>query len=68
MSYGTDLSFSWYQPTRIVFGSGVVRDLALECKRLGVERAVVVTDKVLRERTDVVSRVQAALGARCAGI
>jgi alcohol dehydrogenase class IV len=68
MSYGADLSFSWYQPTRIVFGAGVVRDLALECKRLGVERAVVVTDKVLRERTDVVSRVQAALGARCAGI
>ena len=68
MSYGADLSFGFYQPTRIVFGAGVVRDLALECKRLGVERAVIVTDKVLRERTDVVSRVQAALGARCAGI
>jgi alcohol dehydrogenase class IV len=68
MSYGTDLSFGFYQPTRIVFGAGVVRDLALECKRLGIERAVVVTDKVLRERTDVVSRVQTALGARCTGI
>ena len=68
MSYGGDLSFGFYQPTRIVFGAGVVRDLPLECKRLGVERAVVVTDKVLRERTDVVSRVQTALGARCAGI
>jgi alcohol dehydrogenase len=66
--YGADLSFSLYQPTRVVFGMGAVRELVLECKRLGVERAVVVTDPVLRERTDVVTRVQAALGTRCAGI
>src|SRR5690348_9579204 len=66
--YGGDLAFSWFQPTRVVFGAGTVRDVGLECKRLGVERAVIVTDKILREKTDVVARVQQALGARLAGI
>ena len=66
--YGGDLAFSWFQPTRVVFGAGTVRDVGLECKRLGVERAVIVTDKILREKTDVVTRVQQALGARLAGI
>ncbi len=64
MAYGTDLSFTFYQPTRVVFGDGSVGELALECKRLGIERAMVVTDRVLAERTDVVTRVKQALGAR----
>ena len=64
MAYGADLSFSVYQPTRVVFGDGTVGELALECKRLGIERALVVTDRLLRERTDVVARVERALGAR----
>src|SRR5436305_42485 len=68
MAYGADLNFSVYQPTRVVFGDGTVGELALECKRLGIERAMIVTDRVMRERTDVVARVQKALGARVAGV
>ena len=68
MAYGADLNFSLYQPTRVVFGDGVVGELGLECKRLGIERALVVTDRVMRERTDVVARVEKALGARLGGI
>jgi len=68
MAYGADLNFSVYQPTRVVFGDGTVGELGLECKRLGIERAMVVTDRVLRERTDVVARVEKALGARLGGI
>src|SRR5438067_1848933 len=68
MTYGSDLSFSVYQPTRVVFGDGVVAEIALDCKRLGVARAVIVADQILREKTDVVRRVETALGARCAGI
>jgi alcohol dehydrogenase class IV len=67
MSYSADLNFSVYQPTRVVFGDGAVAETALELKRLGVERAVIVTDKLLREKTDVVARVEKALGARHAG-
>ncbi|HWE30088.1 MAG TPA: iron-containing alcohol dehydrogenase, partial [Polyangia bacterium] len=68
MAYGADLNFSLFQPTRVVFGDGTVAELALECKRLGIERALVVTDRVMRERTDVVARVEKALGARLGGV
>ncbi len=68
MAYGADLNFSVYQPTRVVFGDGTVAELALECKRLGIERAMVVTDRVMRERTDVVARVEKALGTRLGAI
>jgi alcohol dehydrogenase len=68
MAYGADLNFSLFQPTRVVFGDGVVSELGLECKRLGIERALIVTDRVMRERTDVVARVEKALGARLGGI
>ena len=64
MSYGSDLNFSIFQPTRVVFGDGVVGELALECKKLGIERALVVTDTILRGKTDIVARVEKALGAR----
>ncbi len=66
--FGADLAFGWYQPTRIAFGAGVVKEAGLELKRLGVTRAVIVTDAVLRGKTDVVAQVERALGARCAGV
>ena len=50
----------------MVFGDGSVTELGALCKRLGIERACIVTDRVMRERTDVVARVEAALGARSA--
>ncbi|MGZ3405028.1 MAG: iron-containing alcohol dehydrogenase [Polyangia bacterium] len=68
MPYGADLHFSVHQPTRVVFGDGAADELALECKRLGIERAMIVTDRVMRERTDVVARVGKALGARLGAI
>ena len=68
MRYAGDLTFNYFQPTRVVFGAGAIRDAGLECKRLGMERAFVVTDKLLREKTDVVAQVEKALGARVAAI
>lgn len=66
--YGPDLSFNFYQPTRIVFGDGVIKDLGLELKRLGVARALLVTDQVLRTQGDLVPRAEQALGLRLGGI
>ncbi len=66
--FGADLAFNHYQPTRVVFGAGAVKDAGLELKRLGVQRAAIVTDKVLREKTDVVARVERALAGRLAGV
>src|SRR5262249_45246723 len=68
MAYNAELTFTTYQPTRVVFGDGSVGDLALECKRLGIERAMVVTDRVMRERTDVVARGEKALDGRLGGV
>ena len=53
MAYGADLNFSVYQPTRVVFGDGAVGELAIECKRLGIERAIVVTDAFLDRKSVV---------------
>ncbi len=68
MAYGGELHFSVYQPTRVVYRDGAVRELAIECQRLGIERAMVVTDRVMRERTDVLARVEEALGPRLGGV
>jgi alcohol dehydrogenase class IV len=67
-SYGADLTFSIYLPTRIVFGSGAVKDLAMEAKWLGIERVIVVTDPIIRQQTDLCKRVALALGSRLVGI
>jgi alcohol dehydrogenase len=68
MMYGADLQCSFYAPTRVVYGAGTAADLGLEAKRLAVQRAIIVTDVPLRTQTDVVARVERALGARCAGV
>ncbi len=62
--YGDSLRFGLYQPTRIVFGDGCVDELGRECQRLGAQRVLVVTDRVLRDKTEVVGRVERALGNR----
>jgi len=60
--------FNYVNTARIVFGAGAVRDAGLEVKALGCGRALVVTDRPLRERTDVCERVATALGPRQAGV
>ncbi len=66
MPYGSDLSFNSYAPTRLVFGSGAVRDIGLEAKRLSAERVVIVTDAMLA-KTPIVPAVAKALGSRLVG-
>lgn len=66
--YGPDLSFVFNYPTKVSFGENLVDDLGLEVGELGCERALVVTDRVLREKTDVIGRVVGALGGRLAGV
>jgi alcohol dehydrogenase class IV len=68
MRYPNDLSFQFYNPTRIVFGPGSARDAGTELGNLGCRKAFLVTDKVLRTTTDIVGRVQKALGSAFAGI
>lgn len=63
-----DLSFLFFSPTRIVYGVGSADDAGVELRNLEVDRAVVITDRFLRESTDLVKGVEKALGAACAGV
>lgn len=67
MEYPSDLSFLFTAPTRVVFGAGSASEVAVELTGLGRSRALLVTDPVLA-KTDVVARIQKALGKACAGV
>jgi len=60
--------FTYVQTARVVFGAGAVRDVGVEIKSLGRGRALIVTDRWLRDQTDLCARVERALGARLAGV
>lgn len=68
MAYGGDLSFNYAQTARVVFAAGAIRETGLELRALGCSRALVVTDRFLREKTDLVAALQKSLGAACAGV
>ena len=66
--YDADLSFVYNNPTRICFGEDVGEDAGIEMEPLGCSKALLVTDKPLREHTDVVERIEKALGKKLAGV
>jgi aldehyde dehydrogenase (NAD+) len=68
MSYDPSLAFIYLNSTRVVFGSGVVRDVRVEVRSLGCSRPVVVTDSLLASNTDIPQQVEKALGSDCAGV
>jgi alcohol dehydrogenase class IV len=55
------VKFSYYLPTKLSFGFGVLGELGTEAKGLGMKRAIIVTDKVMVS-TGIVDRVRSALG------
>lgn len=68
MRYESDLSFVFNNPTRVIYGVGSVSEAAMEADRLSMRRVLVVSDRVLKERTDLVDRVCAVLGGRVAAV
>jgi alcohol dehydrogenase class IV len=67
MAYDRDLAFVYFGPTKIVFGPGASRDVAMEMASLGCSRALVVTDPGV-VRAGLAEGVVKALGERCTGI
>ncbi len=67
MGYDSDLSFNYFGPTKIVFGTNAVREAEIEMSSLGGTRAVVVTDPGII-KAGLVNDVTASLGSRCAGV
>ncbi len=68
MSYTEDLNFIHFAPTKVIYGVGVSKDIAVELNALGCKRALLVTDKVLSKNTNLVNRIRDYLGKNCAGI
>src|SRR5947208_1587344 len=56
---------TWSFPTRVVFGPGAARETGAEAKRLGVKKALIVTDKGV-VATGLVAPIEASL--RKAGV
>src|SRR5713226_1139174 len=54
------MNFSYYLPTKILFGFGSLDGLGEEVEGLGAKKALLVTDKVM-EKTGIVSKVSARL-------
>jgi aldehyde dehydrogenase (NAD+) len=63
LAYDRDLSFIYYNPTKVVFGENSVREVALEIDALGGSRAVVVTDRGVVE-AGLAGKVEEALGRK----
>jgi alcohol dehydrogenase len=51
----------FYSPPRIIMGDGCAASLGDEAVALGARRVVIITDKVLREKTDAVTNALASL-------
>ncbi len=66
MSYSRDLSFIYYNPTKIIFGEGSIKEIGIEVEALGGTRAVVVTDRGVVE-AGLAGEVEEALGRKYVG-
>ncbi len=60
--------FTMLPMDEVYFGSGSLTNLSTELDKHDVRRAVIVTGNTLAEETDLVDRVIAATGNKCAGV
>lgn len=68
MRYTEDLNFIFLMPTKIIFGAGALKELKNEVEERDLKRVLVITDRILREKTDIVKKVEEILGDKCVGI
>jgi len=66
MAYDRDLAFIYMNPTKTIFGENTAKTVGIEVSELGCSKAVLVTDKGLRE-TGLVDRIEQALGGKLVG-
>lgn len=67
MSYKENLSFQYHIPTRIIFGAGSANSVRGNLKMLGVERAIIVTDKTIANMPEF-TKIKERLGERLASV
>lgn len=67
MKYKDILNFIFHAPTRIIFGEGALKEVPKEMDRLGIKKALVITDQTLRD-SPMVKTLLNHLGDRAAGL
>jgi alcohol dehydrogenase class IV len=68
MTYPADLNFAFAHTRRLNFGGGALNEIGSLVGDLGFQRALIVTDSFLAQKTDFVERARKSLGTRCAGV
>jgi len=68
MAYTEDLNFIFSMPTKIIFGAGSIKELKPVLEERGLKRVLLVTDKVLREKKEIVGKAVEIIGDKLAGI
>lgn len=63
MSYDRDLAFEYHNPTKVIFGENSIKEIGLEVESLGGSKALVVTDRGIKE-AGLAEKVEKALGRR----
>ncbi len=66
MAYGSDLSFNYSNPTKVIFEKNAVKEAGIEVEGLGGSKAMIITDKGIVE-AGLIERVEKALGKRYTG-
>lgn len=57
-------NFVFFLRTKIISGVGTIKEIPLELERVKAQKTMIITDKILREKTDIVSRIQEFLDGK----
>ncbi len=68
MNYNEDLNFTFVHTPKILFGANVVDELGSTIGEMGFNKAVVITDQFIAEKTDLLQRIKKILSTRYAGV
>ena len=67
-NWDPNTDFVFHMPTKVLYGADTHREIGAEVADLGSSRALIVTDRGLREHTDLPARIEKALGSTCVGV
>lgn len=68
MTNTEELNFVFWMPTKIIFGAGSIKELRKVLEEKGLKRVLLVTDKLLREKREIVGKAVEIIGDRLVGI
>ncbi len=67
MDYGADLGFTFVHTPKVIFGENALAEVGTLLSDLKASRALLVTDRFLAEKTELVARLRKAAAGRIAG-